>query len=59
VLGHLGAAHLGQVRRDLTVRQPFRRQRQDHLVDPGQPPLPFPRDLRLEGARSGTPARRR
>ncbi|BCL25110.1 hypothetical protein GCM10017668_69530 [Streptomyces tuirus] len=33
---------------------PCRGQRQRHLVDPGQPPLPLPDDLRLERARSVT-----
>ena len=41
--GHLGAVDLGQVRRDLPGGQPLRRQRDHHLVDPGQPPLPLAR----------------
>jgi hypothetical protein len=39
------------------VRQPFRRQRQDHLVHPAQPPLPLLDQLRLE--RPGPIARHR
>jgi hypothetical protein len=30
------------------VGQPFRGQGNDHLIDPGQPPLPFGDDFRLE-----------
>ncbi len=52
LLRHVGAVHLGQVGADLAVGQPLGRQRQDHVVDPGQAPLPFPHDLRLERARS-------
>src|ERR1039458_549260 len=48
LLRHLRAVHLGQVRADLPVRQPFRRQGNHHLIDTGQPPLPFRDDLRLE-----------
>src|SRR5271165_5434252 len=48
LLGDLGAIDLGQVRGDLPVRQPFRRQGNDQVVDPGQPPLPFGDDYRLE-----------
>jgi hypothetical protein len=36
------------VRGDLPVREPFRGQGNHHLVDPGQPPLPFSDDFRLE-----------
>ncbi|EMF56449.1 hypothetical protein SBD_2199 [Streptomyces bottropensis ATCC 25435] len=38
------------------MRQPFRRQRQDHLVHPAQTPLPLLDQLRLErpGPASGT-----
>ncbi|GAB3852785.1 hypothetical protein GCM10027610_081660 [Dactylosporangium cerinum] len=50
LLGHLGAIHLRQVSGDLTVGQAAGRQRQDQIVDPGQPPLSFPHDLRLERA---------
>jgi hypothetical protein len=48
LLGHLGAIHIGQVRGDLPVGQPFRGQGNDHVVDPGQPPLPLGDDFRLE-----------
>ena len=48
LLGDLGAVHLGQVRGDLPVSEPFRRQGNDHVIDPGQPPLPFSDDFRLE-----------
>ena len=48
LLGHLRAVDLGQVRGDLPVGQPFRRQGNHHVVDPGQPPLPFGDDFRLE-----------
>ena len=36
------------MRGDLPVGQPFRRQGNHHLIDPGQPPLPFGDDFRLE-----------
>ena len=48
LLRHLRAVNLGQVRGDLPVGQPFRGQGNHHLVDPGQPPLPFRDNLRLE-----------
>ena len=48
LLRHLRAVHLGQVRADLPVRQPFRRQGNHHVLNPGQPPLPFSDDSRLE-----------
>ena len=48
LLGDLGAVDLGQVRGDLPVGQPFRRQGNHHLIDPGQPPLPFGDDFRVE-----------
>jgi hypothetical protein len=48
LLRDLGAVDLSQVRGDLPVRQPFRRQGNHHLVDPGEPPLPFSDDFRLE-----------
>jgi hypothetical protein len=48
LLRHLRAIDLGQVRADLPVGQPFRRQGNHHLLHPGQPPLPFGDDFRLE-----------
>ena len=48
--GHVGAVDLGQVRLDLAGGQALRGQRDDHLVDAGQPLLPLLDDLRLEGA---------
>jgi len=42
------APYLGQVRGDLPVGEPFRGQGNHDIVDPGQPPLPFSDDLRLE-----------
>ena len=48
LLGDLRAVHLGQVRGDLPVGQPFRRQGNHHLIDARQPPLPFGDDFRLE-----------
>jgi hypothetical protein len=48
LLGDLRAIDLGQVRGDLPVGQPFRRQGNHHILDPGQPPLPFSDDFRLE-----------
>src|SRR5690348_4017079 len=39
---------LRQVRSDLPMRQPFRRQGNHHLVNSGEPPLPFGDDFRLE-----------
>jgi len=48
LLGYLSAVHLGQVRGDLPVGQPFRGKGNDHLIDAGQPPLPFGDDFRLE-----------
>jgi len=47
-LAHRGAVDLGEVRRDLPRRQPPRRQGEDDLIDPGQPALPLPHDLRGE-----------
>ena len=47
---HLRAVDLAQVRGYLTGRQTLRRQRDDHLVDPGQPLLPLRDDLRVEAA---------
>jgi hypothetical protein len=55
LLRHLGSVHLGQVRGDLTMGQPFRRQGNNELVDPGQPPLPLGDNFRLE---TGIPAPR-
>lgn len=55
LLRHLGAVHLGQMGGDLPVRQTLGRQRQDQVVDPGQPTLPLAHDLRLE--RPGSVAR--
>jgi hypothetical protein len=40
--------YLGQMGGDLGVRQPLGRQRQHHLVYPGQPALPLADDPRLE-----------
>src|SRR5260370_35953077 len=48
LLGDLGAVHLGQVRGDLPVGEPFRRQGNHYLIDAGEPPLPFGDDFRLE-----------
>src|ERR1039457_5099585 len=48
LLRYFRAVDLGQVRADLPVRQPFRRQGNHHVIDPGQPPLPFSDDFRLE-----------
>ena len=48
LLGDLRAIHLEQMRADLPVGEPFRRQGNHHVVDPGQPPLPFGDDFRLE-----------
>ncbi len=48
LLRHLRAVDLGQVRGDLPVGQPLRRQGDHQLIDPGQPPLPFGHDFRLE-----------
>jgi hypothetical protein len=48
LLRHLRAIHLGQVRADLPVGQPFRRQGNHHVIDAGEPPLPFGDDFRLE-----------
>ena len=45
-----GAVDVGEVRRDLASGQASGRQRQDDLVDPGQPALPFLHDRRLERA---------
>jgi len=47
-LGHLAAVHVGQVRADVSVRHPPRRQRQDDVLDRPQPPLPLGDDDRLE-----------
>ena len=41
---------LGQMGRDLPVRQPLGRQREDQVVDPTQPPRPLLDDLRREAA---------
>src|SRR6266566_3225126 len=46
--GDPGAVDPGQVRGDFPAGQPFRGQGNDHLVDPGQPPLPLGDDFRLE-----------
>jgi hypothetical protein len=48
LLGDLGAVDLGQVRGDLPMGQPFRGQGNDHVVDSGEPPLPFGDDFRVE-----------
>jgi hypothetical protein len=48
LLRHVGAVDLGKVRRDLAVGQPLGRQRQDQVVNPGQPTLTLTHDLRLE-----------
>ena len=48
LLRHRGAVDLREVRADLTRGQTLRIQRQDDLIDPGQPPLPLLDDLRLE-----------
>jgi hypothetical protein len=48
--GHVGAVHLGQMRGDLTGRQTLRRQRDHHVLNPGQSPLTLLHDLRLEAA---------
>jgi hypothetical protein len=48
LLRDLRAVDPGQVRGDLPVRQPFRRQGNHHVVDSGEPPLPFSDDFRLE-----------
>lgn len=50
-LGDLRAVHLGEMRGDLPVRQPLRRQRQDHLIHPAQTPLTLLDQLRLERPR--------
>jgi len=46
LLRHRGAVDLGEMRRDLPRGQPLRIQRQDDLVDPGQPPLALLHDHR-------------
>jgi hypothetical protein len=45
-----------QVRGDLPVREAFRGQGNDHVLDPGQPPLPFATifDSKLESRSRGT-----
>ena len=48
LLRDLRAVYLGEVRGDLPVGQPFRGQGNDHVLDPGKPPLPLGDDLRLE-----------
>jgi hypothetical protein len=48
LLRHLGAVDLGQVRGDLPVGEPFRGQGNHHVLDAGQPPLPFGDNSRLE-----------
>src|ERR1039457_50691 len=48
LLGDLRAVHLSQMRADLPVGQPFRRQGNHHVIHPGQPPLPFSDHSRLE-----------
>src|SRR5450755_3953126 len=48
LLRYFRAVDLGQVRADLPVRQPFRRQGNHQVIDSGQPPLPFSDDSRLE-----------
>jgi len=50
VLGHVCTAHLRHMGRHLTRRQPLRGERDHHLIDTRQAPLPFLDDLRLEGA---------
>jgi hypothetical protein len=54
LLGDLRPVDLGQVSGDLAMSEALRCERQDHLVDSGQPPLPLPDDLRLERARGVT-----
>jgi hypothetical protein len=46
----LGAVDLGQVRLDVAGGHAAGIQRQDHVIDLAEPPLPFRHDLRLEGA---------
>ena len=48
LLGYRGAVDLLEVRGDLPGGQALGIQRQDDLIDPGQPPLPLLDDLRLE-----------
>jgi hypothetical protein len=48
LLRDVRAVNLGQVRADLPMGQPFRRQGNHQTVDPGQPALPFGDDFRLE-----------
>ena len=48
LLRHFRAVDLSQVRRDLPMRQPFRRQGNHHLIHASQPPLPFSDNLWLE-----------
>ena len=55
LLRDLGAVDLGEVRGDLPVREPYRGQGNDHLIDRGQPPLTFGEDFRLE---AGMPVQR-
>ena len=50
VLADLRAVDLGEVRRDLTGRQPAGSQRQHDLVDPVQAALPLTHDHRVERA---------
>jgi hypothetical protein len=50
VLGNCRAVDIGEVRGDLTGGQSLCRQRQDDLVDTGQPALAFLDDLRVEAA---------
>jgi hypothetical protein len=51
VLGHRRAVDVGEMGADLPGGQPAGVQGKHHLVDIGQPSLPFLDDLRLEGAR--------
>jgi hypothetical protein len=46
---HLSPIHFDQVSTDITMGEAAGRQRQDHLVDPGQAPLVLAHNLRLEG----------
>jgi hypothetical protein len=48
LLRHLRAVNLAQVRGDLTVSEPLRRQRDHQIIDSGQPSLALRHDHRLE-----------
>jgi hypothetical protein len=50
LLAHRGAVDLGEVGTDLPGGQTLGIQRQHHLVDPRQAPLPLAHDLRIEDA---------